>query len=229
MLKVDVWADVTCPWSYLSIRHLRAALSSFPHADKVEIRLHSFFLDPELQQVQNTSHALYMVSSHGVELPEVLDMYTRFDHLGQAEGIRFNFDRLVVAPPTRAFAALAYAREHDMFADTTTGPDTTTLKLYEALCRAHFELGATIADPEVIIGCAQDVGLNPSDILDAVENSTYIDQTMADYHAALHFGITAVPTMLINDEFIIPGMQTVTALTNILTTAWDATKGKDQE
>lgn len=229
MLKVDMWADVTCPWSYLSIRHLRAALATFPHADRVQIRIHSFFLDPELDKIWGKSHALYMANVHHLDLSDVFETYTRFERLGKAEGIQFNFDHLVVAPPHRAFAALAYAHEEDLVSDATSGADTSSLKLYEALCRAHFELGCNISDPEVIIGCAQDIGLNPRELLDALHDPYYLDQPMADYQGALQFGITAVPTMLINDEFVISGMHTTAAFSNILTTAWDATIGKDQE
>ena len=34
-MRIDMWMDTACPWCYLGLRHLRAALSAFPHADQV--------------------------------------------------------------------------------------------------------------------------------------------------------------------------------------------------
>lgn len=228
-MQIDFWADVTCPWCYLSIRHLRQAISSCDFRQHIHVRLHSFYLDPALTEVWGKSHAHYMTNVHKVEYNDVTSMYERMDKLGQAEGIRFQWDHLVVAPPTNAYAALAYAREEDLYSDQNTGAGTYQLRLWEAIARSHFELGKNIADPEVIVGCAQDIGLSPRETLSAIQDQSYAEEALADYQSALTMGITAVPTMLIDQQFIIPGMQTTTAVTNILSTAWNASdKGNKQ-
>lgn len=227
MMQIDLWADITCPWCYLTVRHLRAALSAFEHGNDVAINLHAFYLAPELDHVWEKSHIHYMTSVHERSFEDITAAYTRLEKLGTAEGLRFDFDRVVVAPPTSAYTALAHAREADLYADSITGPDAHALRLYEAIARAYFELGLNIADHEVLIGCAQDVGLSPRDTLTALEDESYTSQSLADYHVALTMGITAVPTMLINDRFIIPGMQTQTALSNMLNTAWKAANEGD--
>ena len=38
-MRIDMWMDTACPWCYLGLRHLRAALSAFPHAGQVEVVL----------------------------------------------------------------------------------------------------------------------------------------------------------------------------------------------
>lgn len=226
MLHIDVWADITCPWCYLNLRHLRAALSEFPHKEDITVRINSFFLHPDLEHTWDESHAMFMSTTYGMEIPEVLATYERLEKIGKAEGIRFNFDRLVVAPSHNAHALLAYAAEYDLLSDAATGADTHHIRLYEAIARAHFDLNLNINDPEVLVGCAQDVGLPPREALDALQGSDYHHHALADYQMALSMGITAVPTMLINQRFVIPGMQTQTAVCNMLGTAWkDANEG----
>jgi predicted DsbA family dithiol-disulfide isomerase len=45
-MRVDVWADIVCPWCYLGKARFDAALSQFEHRAEVEVVYHSFELDP---------------------------------------------------------------------------------------------------------------------------------------------------------------------------------------
>ena len=45
-MRVDVWSDVVCPWCFVGLANLDAALERFEHADEVDVVLHSFQLDP---------------------------------------------------------------------------------------------------------------------------------------------------------------------------------------
>jgi predicted DsbA family dithiol-disulfide isomerase len=68
-MRVDVWADVVCPWCYLGSARFAAALSQFEHRDEVEVVYRSFELDPgapagETQPVLDMLAAKY--GRHGV-------------------------------------------------------------------------------------------------------------------------------------------------------------------
>lgn len=41
-MKVDIWAEVTCPWCGLGNHRLATAIERFEHADEVELVHHSF-------------------------------------------------------------------------------------------------------------------------------------------------------------------------------------------
>ena len=45
-MQIEVFSDVVCPWCYIGKRRLEEALSTFPHADRVEVTYRSFQLDP---------------------------------------------------------------------------------------------------------------------------------------------------------------------------------------
>jgi len=36
-MKIEIWSDVVCPWCYIGKRRLETALTTFEHADEVEI------------------------------------------------------------------------------------------------------------------------------------------------------------------------------------------------
>ena len=45
-MRIDIWSDVVCPWCYIGKRRLETALSTFEHADEVEVVWHAYQLDP---------------------------------------------------------------------------------------------------------------------------------------------------------------------------------------
>ena len=48
-MRIDMWLDTCDPWSYLGLRHLRSAMASFDHGDQIEVYLHAYLLDPDLE------------------------------------------------------------------------------------------------------------------------------------------------------------------------------------
>ena len=46
-IVIDVWSDVVCPFCYLGDAVLDQAIEQFPHAAAVQVRYHSFQLNPE--------------------------------------------------------------------------------------------------------------------------------------------------------------------------------------
>lgn len=226
-MHIDLWFDVTSPWCYLGVRHLRAALAAFEHSDEVEVSLHAFLLDPELDHPLETPRRVHLIENLGLSLEEALDLDARLDSLGRAEGVAFDFDRLIIAPSSNAHRAIAAAADLDLERDTTRGPDTSALALAEAICRSHFELGLDISDPEVLIGCGQDVRVPAERIVEALASPDYGSRVFSDFQIGAQMGIDIVPTSLIDRRFVVQDHQTVTALGNILATAWEAA-GKDR-
>ncbi|MDN6428383.1 MAG: DsbA family oxidoreductase [Propionibacterium sp.] len=224
-MHIDVWTDVACPWCYLGIRHLRAALGSFEHADEVEVVAHAYFLDPELSERPDMSEAEYLMEHKGLSPEEVEAGHERLSGLGLSEGFSFDFEHLVVAPTSNAHRVIAAAREVDLARDTQTGPDTTQLRLLEAVDRAHFEAGQDISDPDVLIACASEVGMSEQDVVSALADEQRASDVFSDYQIAVQMGVESVPTLLIDRRFVVQGAQPVTALSNALASAWQQIHG----
>ena len=67
-MRIDMWLDTCDPWSYLGLRHLRAALEQFEHHDDVEVYLHAFLLDPELDAPVDKPRVVALVESGAAHL-----------------------------------------------------------------------------------------------------------------------------------------------------------------
>ena len=223
-MRIDMWLDTCDPWSYLGLRHLRAALEEFEHRDEVEVYLHAFLLDPELEAPVDKPRVVALVESGAATLDEVRESDERMQALGAREGIRFDFDNLIIAPTSRAHRVIAAAHDADIDADTVAGPSSLQLKVAEAIMRAHFEMGLDISHPEVLIGCAQDIGMEPELAALAVGDEEWASRVYSDFQVAMHMGVAAVPTYVFDAHYLVDGHQTITAFTNILATAWEQSR-----
>lgn len=220
-MLIDLWADVTCPWCYLGVRHLRRALAALPFGDEVEVRPHAFFLDPELDATQDVDRRTYLLEHSILDAPALDAQDAQLRDLARAEGVNLDLEHLVVAPAANAQRVIVAARRADIDAGATTGADTLALKVWEAIARAHWEMALDIADPEVLVGCAQDVGMDPAAALGAIVDGTTAQDVFSDFQVAARSGVERVPTMLVDGTWVIEGMQEIEALVRALTTAHD--------
>ncbi|QWW18733.1 DsbA family protein [Schaalia sp. 19OD2882] len=218
-MRIDMWVDLGCPWSHLGFRHLRTALTQVDFGGEAEVLVHPYFLEPDLDRTLKEPWIQHLMDSEGMELEQALAHTTRLSDLGAAEGIRYDFARLVVAPTVSAHRTIAAARDLDMEGEATEGADTHVLRLTDALFRARFEMGLDLSDPDVLVGCAQDVGIDAEHVIPALGDEARASQVWSDFQMAMHMGVDAVPTLLLDDTFVVQGMQPTTALVNALTTA----------
>ena len=219
-MHIDYWCDLTSPWCYLGLRHLRQAVSTFAHADEVEITLHAFLLDPELVQSQAIPRRVHLIENLGLSFEEAQDLDARLITLGRAEGLALDLDHALIVPTSNAHRAIAAAADWDLELGETSGAHTYSVKLAEAIYRSHFEMGLDISDPDVLIGCAQDVGIEAQRIVLSLASAEYASRVFSDFHIGAQMGIDLVPTYLIDRTFLVQDHQTVTGLGNVLNTAW---------
>ena len=208
-MRIDMWLDTCDPWSYLGLRHLRTAMSRCEHGTEIEVYLHAYLLDPDLEAALDKPRIVALVESGAANLEEVREAGERMR------------DALIIAPTSRAHRVIAAAHDADIDNDTVAGPDSLHLKVAEAIMRSHFEMGLDISHPEVLIGCAQDIGMPPDLAALAVGDEEWASRVYSDYQMAMHMGVASVPTYVMDSQFLVDGHQTVTAFSNILATAWD--------
>jgi predicted DsbA family dithiol-disulfide isomerase len=199
---VEIWSDVVCPWCYIGKRRFetaQATLADDPdfHHD-LEVVYRPFQLDP--------------TAPPGTAMPAVEACARKFggpdraaaiiDHvsgIAAAEGLEFHLERAQRASTRDAHRTLWYALEQ-------AGPDSQRA-LKERLLGAYFTEGLNVADPDVLAGAAEEVGLEPDDVrrmLDAGDGIAELDASLA---FAAEAGITAVPTYVIDGRWSIPGAQ----------------------
>jgi predicted DsbA family dithiol-disulfide isomerase len=74
---------------------------------------------------------------------------------------------------------------------------------HHAVFRAYFVNGKNIGRIETLVDLAAGLGLPASEAKDVLENKTYQKAVDADWARSQEFGITAVPTLMLNRKVII--------------------------
>lgn len=126
---------------------------------------------------------------------------------GAAYGITF-VDRQLLSNSRMALLAAEYAREHgklDVF--------------HPALFAAYFSHGLDIGDVEVLASIAKDAGLDPDNMRDAVASGKYLPHLEEAKIAASRFGVSGVPTFVIDGKRTIVGAQPIDVFRKTLKSA----------
>src|ERR1700759_3869864 len=92
-MDVDIWSDIACPWCYVGKRRLQAALEYFEHGDEVNVRWHSFELDPEAPPEREGDHATHLAAKYGMSVEQAQARLADMTALAAADGLEFHFER----------------------------------------------------------------------------------------------------------------------------------------
>jgi predicted DsbA family dithiol-disulfide isomerase len=91
------------------------------------------------------------------------------------------------------------AQELGKWAETQNRGD----EYHDALFRAYFADGLNISDAGILTQLAINVGLPEDEILPVLENRTYSDAVDSDWSRAYKFGVTAVPTLMVQRKILV--------------------------
>jgi predicted DsbA family dithiol-disulfide isomerase len=90
------------------------------------------------------------------------------------------------------------------------------LALKQALFTAYFTEGRNPNDREVLVDVATQAGLDPTQAREVLESGRYADEVREHEQFYARQGITAVPSVIINDKYLIQGGQPVEAFEQAL-------------
>lgn len=169
-LALDVWSDVVCPWCFIGLANLDAALERFDHAASVEVRLHSFQLDPSAPLRDEGPLVERLAQKYGTSVEQIRESQARIVALGAERGIDFRFDEAVGGNTFDAHRLLHLAARHHL-----------QLDLKHRLGRAYFTDGDPIGEPDTLRRAAVDVGLDPDEIDAVLAGDAFADEVRATW------------------------------------------------
>lgn len=199
-LRLDVWADVVCPWCYVGEARLAKAVAEMGLTGSVELVPRAFELDPTtprtprpiLEHLAQKFGGLLAGSSAMVE--QVRGMEERVRDLAVAEGLPFEVDR-VTANTRDAHRVTALA--------TTRG---LGMAFFDALQRAYFAGRGT--DPfgeAALLAVADEVGLPAADVERVLGSDEFADDVARDQAEAAALGIRGVPFVVVAGRYGLSG------------------------
>jgi predicted DsbA family dithiol-disulfide isomerase len=208
-MEIEIWSDIACPWCYVGKRRFEAALDRFEHRDDVNITWRSFELDPSAPSEREGERAARLAEKYGMSIERAREMEKQMVETAAGEGLDFRFDIQRSGATFDGHRVIHLATEHGL-GDA----------MKERLLRAYFTEGELMGDPETLIRLAGEVGLDPGETRQMLASDRYADAVRDDERTASSFGISAVPTFVIDRAIGAAGAQPPEALLQLLNEGW---------
>lgn len=201
-MKIDVFSDTVCPWCRIGKRHLELALSEWA-GEAVSVRYRSFFLDPTLP-AEGRNFREHMLAKGGGRMG-LEDFFATPRQRGADVGLTFNFEDIEKAPNTTLSHRLIYMT-----------PEDRRGEVLDAIYAAYFENGRDIGDLDVLVGIAEEAGLDGAAVRAALVGDAGMADVLADVDFARQAGISGVPFFVFNDKYAFSGAQPPASILRVM-------------
>ena len=193
-LKIEIVSDVVCPWCVIGFRNLKKAIEELENELSFKISWKPYELHPEIPE-NGYDKELYMQQKFGSNRGN--GVYDEIVSIGKDLEFDFNFSKTKRIPNTfLAHRLLWYA-----------GQKNVQNELSEALFYAYFTNGKDVGSIEVLAKIAYEVGLDKSEVITFLESDTGAKEVENQELDSIERSIGAVPTYIINDQYLIQGGQ----------------------
>lgn len=208
-MEVEIWSDVACPWCYVGKRRFERAMGEFEHSGDVSVVWRSFELDPDAPaEVPGLSTEL-LARKYGVPLQQAEEMNAHLTGLAAGEGLDYKLGDQRLGSTFDAHRLIHLARARGMQDE-----------MKERLLRARLVEGQLVSDPDVLVACAVEVGLDQQEAREVVAGDRYGDEVRADERTAQELGIAGVPMFVVDRRLGASGAQPPELLLELLRRGW---------
>jgi predicted DsbA family dithiol-disulfide isomerase len=198
-LKIDFISDVVCPWCIIGLGGLDRALEAMAGEVDADVRFHPFELNPDMPpEGQNVAeHVAQKYGSTPEQSARARSMIRE-----RAADVGFVINGGADSRIWNTFDA------HRLLHWAGTIGAQTQRALKMAMFSAHFTDNANITDHGVLIETAEAAGLDGLEAAAILATDRFASDVRAEEAAWRQQGISAVPTLIINDRYVISGGQT---------------------
>ncbi|SEM08006.1 Predicted dithiol-disulfide isomerase, DsbA family [Pseudoxanthomonas sp. GM95] len=198
-VRVDFVSDVVCPWCAIGLQSL---LTAAERIEGLQLDLHfqPFELDPELgaggEDLQQR-----LMRKYGMSAAQYKASGETIRARGAELGFTFDLDKR-----TRSFNTFnAHRLLH--WAGELGAP--AQLRLKRALLEAYFTEGLDVSDHAQLVAIVATAGLEAAQAQTVLESDQYVEQVRQDEARWRQAGITAVPSVVFNQQHLLQGGQPV--------------------
>jgi predicted DsbA family dithiol-disulfide isomerase len=194
-VKVDIYSDVACPWCYIGQARFERALREFEGPEHIEVCYRPYQLDPRAPMDAEPMYD-YLARRFGAQARA---MAAHVIGIAQGEGLAMDYDRGLTVNTLNAHRLLTLA-ERERGAEVQRA-------LMGRLFEAHFAEGKDVGDPRVLAELAADVGLDQDATRNYLESDQGTREVREEIAAAQRLGVSAVPTYVFDEKYIVEGAQ----------------------
>lgn len=191
-IKIDIISDISCGWCAVGLHAVEEALRNIGPEIAAELHFQPFELNPDMPAGGENlrDHLTYKYGSGGAS-----QYLTATKSQGAQLGFEFGFNQ-----DSRIYNTFdAHRLLH------WAGLKGGQTALSHALFEAHFTRNQDPGDHDVLLACVEAAGLDRAEAKAVLNTAAYVDEVRALETRVHRMGIQAVPTMIINDRYVISG------------------------
>lgn len=194
MIRLDIFSDPVCPWCFIGKANLERAIMDHP-VHPFAIEWHPFQLNPDLPPEGMPKRA-YLEAKFGG--PAKVDaIHDRLREVARAAGVDMDPDIPQRMPNTlNAHRLIHWA-----------GIEACQPDVVDRLMRAYWAEGRDIGDLETLADIAGEAGMDRAATLRLLHSDADADDIAARDADARAKGVTAVPTFLVAQQYVVSGAQ----------------------
>lgn len=210
-IQIDFISDVACPWCAIGLAALEQAISQIGDAAAVDLRFLPFELNPQMPPGGQDAGE-YLQRKYGATLEQ--QAATRAMQVERAAEVGFTVraeGRGRIYNTFDAHRLLHWAGLQDV-----ASAQHQQWRLKKALLVAYFTHGQPPDAPAVLLQAVADAGLDAARAQAILNSNEFAQDVRQQEDLSATSGIHAVPTLILNDEYLISGAQPVAVLVQAL-------------
>lgn len=206
-LKIDFVSDVVCPWCAVGLGSLQQALQRLEGQVEAEIHFQPFELNPQMPP-EGQDIVEHLQEKYGLSAEQQATNWQALRERAAAAGFDFRDEgRGRTWNTFDAHRLLHWAGEHGARAQG---------QVKRALLEAYFGRGENPSSPEVLLAAARAGGLDEAKAHEIIDSEAYADEVRAQQQFYAQHGIRAVPSVIVNEQYLIQGGQPAEAFEQAL-------------
>ncbi len=194
MIRLDIFIDPVCPWCHVGKANLDRALADHP-GHPFTILWHPFQLNPDMPEGGVDKRA-YLEDKFGGK-GRVDAVHEKLRETARKAGVEMDPDRPKRIPNTLDAHRLIH----------WAGVEGRQTEVVNALFHAYWDEGRDIGDPQVLADIGAAEGMDRDALLRLLASDADADDLRARDEDARRKGVTAVPTFLIAQKYVVSGAQ----------------------
>ncbi|WP_218352846.1 DsbA family oxidoreductase [Alteromonas lipotrueiana] len=194
-ITIDLVSDIACPWCAIGYARLQKALELLPDV-QTELTWRAFELNPDPEaQPEPILPAL----CRKYNAPEAQIVESQKQMMTIASELGLNFEKMESRYTTNTFDAHRLVKWAHQFGKQTA--------MKQALFDAYFGEAESVQDPQVLLKCVEQAGLDQSKAQQVLQSDEYANEVRQEEQQYQQAGVSSVPAFIINQKYLISGAQ----------------------
>jgi predicted DsbA family dithiol-disulfide isomerase len=205
-IKIDFVSDIACPWCAVGLGNLNKAITAFGDKAQFEVYFRPFELNPHMP-IGGQDAIEHLTEKYGLTVEQVKSNQAQIRERALEAGFQFHPDgRKRVYNTFDAHRLLHWAGKE-------FGPKKQA-NLKAELLKTYFCLAVNLDDQQNLLNAVNSAGLDMDKAKQVLESGLYKNEVREEEARYTNAGIHSVPSIILNDQYLVQGAQAPESLIN---------------